>query len=496
MGRSYSIRHKGFSYEVSVVVNNLFVDRYQMMAKRTRVRHRTRGGTQHFATPTFDPRSTPMSHARPSRRTFVKSAALAAAAPMIVPASVLADAVRGGPTTTTAPSKRITLGFIGMGKQCGGHLGYMIGRTDVQVLAVCDVDATRREAAREKVAREYVKLERKGVTACTAYNDYREVLARKDIDAVVIATPEHWHAIPLIEAAKAKKDIYCEKPLTLTLHEGVQCIEAVRKHKVIFQTGSQQRSWKEFRQATAYVRAGRIGKVKTVTVGVGGPAKACDLPEEPMEAGLDWDRWLGPAPLRPYNSVLSPRGVHNHFPQWRQYREYAGGSLADIGAHHFDIAQWGLDMDRSGPVEIIPPEDEKAGKGCRFIYANGVEMTHGGPPGITFVGSEGTIYVTRKQTTSTPEALYQQPLTADDAKAFASYEHRLEWLDAVRSRKQPTCDVEVGARSVAICILANLAYEHRRKMKWDPAKWEFPGDAEANGWRDRARRGKYQLPEA
>lgn len=435
-----------------------------------------------------------MSHTRMTRRRFVKAAALMAAAPIIVPASALAEAVRGA-TTTTAPSKRLNLGFIGMGKQCGGHLTYFLGRTDVQVLAVCDVDTTRREAAREKVARKYTELERKGITACAAYVDYREVLARTDIDAVVVATPEHWHAIPLMEAAKAKKDIYCEKPLTLTLHEGRQCIEAVRKYGVVFQTGSQQRSWKEFRQAVQYVRAGRIGKVKTVTVGVGGPSKPCDLPEEAMEPGLDWERWLGQAPLRPYNSVLSPRGVHNHFPAWRQYREYAGGSLADIGAHHFDIAQWGLDMDRSGPVQIIPPEDEKATKGCRFIYANGVEMTHGGPPGITFVGTEGTIYVTRRQTTSDPETIYKEPLTADDAKAFASYEHRLEWVTAVRERKQPTCDVEVGARSVAITILANLAYEHRRKMTWDPAKWEFPGDAQANGWRDRPRRGAYQLPE-
>jgi predicted dehydrogenase len=427
-----------------------------------------------------------------TRRTFLKSAAAisaaAAAAPMIIPSSALGDAA------TTAPSSRINLGFIGMGKQCGNHLGYFLGRTDVQVLAVCDVDTTRREAAREQVAKKYEQLERKGVTACQSYVDYREVLARKDIDAVVIATPEHWHAIPLIEAAKAKKDIYCEKPLTLTLEEGRRCIDAVQKHNVIFQTGSQQRSWDEFRKAVGYVHAGRIGKIKSVIVGVGGPSKPCDLTEEPMEPGLDWERWLGPAPLRPYSSILSPRGVHKHFPAWRSYREYAGGGLSDIGAHHFDIAQWGLQMDHSGPVEIIPPEDPTATKGCRFIYGNGVEMTHGGEQGITFVGTEGTIYVTRRKTTSTPESIYEQPVTEDDAKAFARYEHRLEWLDCLRSRKQPAVPVETGARSVAICILANLAYEHRRKMKWDPQKWEFTGDAEANGWRARTRRSGYELP--
>ncbi len=424
-----------------------------------------------------------------SRRQFVKGAALAVAAPMIIPSSAFGDAA------ASAPSERLTLGFIGTGKQCGGHIDYFLGRTDVQVVAVCDVDTTRREAARDKVVKKYAKLERKGVTACEGYVDYRELLARKDIDAVVIATPEHWHATPIIEAAKAKKDIYCEKPLTLTLEEGRRCMEAVRKSDRILQTGSQQRSWAEFRKAVQYVRAGRIGKIKSITVGVGGPSKPCDLPEEAMEPGLQWDRWIGPSPMRPYNSALSPRGVHNHFPAWRNYREFAGGGLSDFGAHHFDIAQWGMDMDRSGPVEIIPPADPKQNTGCRFIYANGVEMTHGGPSGITFVGTEGTIYVTRGKTTSTPESIYQTPLTADDEKAFAKYEHRLEWLTSIRSRKQPTCDVEVGARSVAICILGNLAYEHRRPMKWDPAKWEFPGDAEANAWRTRARRPGYELPE-
>src|SRR5204863_9600267 len=179
---------------------------------------------------------------------------------------------------------------------------------------------------------------------------------------------------------EAGKDIYCEKPLTLTLREAALCIEAVRRHKRVLQTGSQQRSnvFGKFRETCELIRSGRIGKVKTVHVGVGGSSQWCDLPEEPAEAGLDWGLWLGQAPMRPYHSVLSPRGMHNHFPAWRNYREYSGGGMTDMGAHHFDIAQWALGMDESGPAEVIPPQDAKAESGLKLLFANGVEMIHGG----------------------------------------------------------------------------------------------------------------------
>ena len=259
-------------------------------------------------------------------------------------------------------------------------------------MAVCDCDTTRREHARKRVDEHYAKEKTKGADSkgCKGYNDFRELLERGDIDAVVIATPDHWHAIQIIEACKAGKDIYCEKPLTLTILEAKTVIDAVRKHDRVLQTGSQQRTEfdGQFRKACEYVRSGRIGKVKTVYVNVGGPSRPCDLPEEPMEPGLDWDLWLGPAPKRPYNSILSPRGVHKHFPNWRSYREYSGGSMTDFGAHHFDIAQWGLDRDESGPVEIIPPDDPNATQGVRYIYADGVVLYHGGPSGDTFMGTE------------------------------------------------------------------------------------------------------------
>jgi predicted dehydrogenase len=428
-----------------------------------------------------------------NRREFLRQSAtavLAASAPTVITSGAL------GAQGKSAASNRITLGFIGMGTMNHGHLGGHLGRSDVQVLAVCDVDKTRREAARETVEKAYAKKERGSYKGCDAYRDFRELLARKDIDAVVIATPDHWHAIPVIEACKAKKDIYCEKPLTLTIYEAKVLIEAVRKHDRVFQTGSQQRSEFDgkFRKACEYVRSGKIGKVLTVFVGCGGSSRWCDLPEEPMEPGLDWDTWLGPAPKRPYNSVLSPRGVHKHFPNWRSYREYSGGGMTDFGAHHYDIAQWGLGMDDSGPVEVIPPDDEKATVGLRFKYANGVEMVHGGPDGITFVGTHGVIAVDRGRLSSVPESILKEPPEEQDVHLFKSPGHAQNWLDCIRSRQRPIADVAIGAHTVTVCHLANLGYWNRRKLRWDPKAWQFVGDANANTWLDYKRRDPWQLP--
>ncbi len=396
------------------------------------------------------------------------------------------------------PSDRITVGFIGCGKMANDyHLPTLLGFKDVQALAVCEVDTNRRNHAKKRVEDAYANDER-AAKGCVAYNDFRELIARKDIDAVVIATPENWHAIPIIEACKAGKDVYCEKPLTLTLAEGLRCIEAVRKHQRVFQTGSQQRSnvFGNFRQACEFIRSGRIGQVKTVSVGVGGPSHWCDLPEEPMEPGLDWNLWLGPAPMRPYNSVLSPRGVHNHFPAWRSYREYAGGGHADMGAHHYDIAQWALEMDHSGPVEIIPPDDPKAETGVRYIYPNGVVMTHGGESGCTFVGTKGTLHIDRGVLTSDPEGVVQEPLSDKEVHLFKSPGHHRNWLDCIRSRQKTVADVEYGARTVAIIQLGNLAYWNRKRLRWDPKNWKFVGDSGDAKWMDRERRDPWALPNA
>jgi predicted dehydrogenase len=234
---------------------------------------------------------------------------------------------------------------------------------------------------------------------------------------------------------------------------------------------------------------------------VGGPSKPCDLPEEKAEPGLDWDRWLGPAPARPYNSVLSPRGVHGHFPNWRNYKEYSGGMMTDWGAHHFDIAQWGLGMDESGPVEIIPPDDAKAEKGVRYVYANGVPVIHAseyepkkGVNGVVFLGENGLIEVNRGHLRSDPGDIIKQPIGEKDVHLYKSPGHQRDWLECIKTRKRPICDVEVGARSVTVCHLGNLAYWNHRKLKWDPKNWKFLEDEEANKWLDRERREGYQLP--
>lgn len=380
--------------------------------------------------------------------------------------------------------KKLKVGIIGTGMIGKHHLNIYKDMADVEVLAVADLRAE--EAAR--IAAE------QGIPH--VFTDYKQLLAMDEIDAVDVCLHNALHCPVTCEAFAAGKHVYCEKPLTLTIAEAVACIEAVRKYKRVMQTGSQQRSsvFGQFRLACELIRSGRIGKVQRVTVGVGGPSRWCDLPGETIEPGLDWDMWLGCAPLRPYNSILSPRGIHTHFPAWRDYREYSGGGMTDMGAHHFDIAQWALDMDTSGPVRIVPPEDPKAGKGVKFFYANGVEMEHGGKSGCTFYGDKGMLYIDRGKLTSEPESVAKEPLGKDEVHLYESPGHHREWLDCIRSRKQPNAHVEIGARSVTVCHLGNLAYWNRRTLHWDPRTWRFVGDEAANTWLDCPRRDPWHLP--
>lgn len=429
---------------------------------------------------------------RYSRRQFVQAVSAAIAAPTIISATAL------GAEQRPAPSDRIVVAIIGCGKMANDyHIPSLLGLADVQVVAVCDVDRSRRLHAKDRVDKHYSQ---QGTTAnCDVTDDFRQLIARQDIDAVCIATPDHWHALPSIEACKAGKDVYCEKPLTRTILEAQRCVEAATKHKRVFQTGSQQRSsvFGPFRQACELIRSGRIGDVQRITVGVGGPSRWCDLPEEPLEDGLNWDLWLGAAPMRPYNSVLSPRGVHNHFPAWRAYREYSGGGHTDMGAHHYDIAQWALNMDDSGPVEIIPPDDPKSGAGVRYRYANGVEMTHGGPDGCVFYGTQGKLHITRGVLTSEPESIVKEPLRDDEVHLYKSPGHHRNWIDCIKSREKCIAPVEAGARTVTIIHLGNWAYWSGRRLQWDPKTWRFVGDDEANQkFLDGQRRDPWKLPEA
>jgi predicted dehydrogenase len=432
-----------------------------------------------------------MSRTRVSRRQFLRGAA---AVPFIFT----------GTRATAAPAnERIALGFIGVGMMGRGHLGGHLNDAGAQIVAVCDVEPTRREDAKKKVETKYAEAMKKGTyKGCDAYTDFREILGRKDIDAVVIATPDHWHAIPCVEAAQAGKHIYCEKPLTHTISEGRKIVDAVKKAGVVFQTGSQQRSefGGHFRKAVEYIRNGRIGKLKTVRIGdgVGDPPIPCDLPEQETPAGTDWDRWLGPAPKRGYNAELCPKGIHSHFPRFRAYREYAGGYLADMGAHHFDIAQWALDMDGAGPVKVEPPE--KGNRGLKFTYANGVEMFHGAdnvPKGMqndcVFEGTDGTIYVGRGGIGSNPATILTTPLADGGFRAYPSNSHRKNWLDCIRTKKDTICTAEIGHRSATVCHLANIGYRLRRALRWDPAQEQFLDDAEANKLLAREYRAPWKL---
>ncbi len=417
-----------------------------------------------------------------NRRSFLQSASLAAA-PFILPGRIWAADVK--------PNDKIGLGVIGTGKQGRDLMGGFL-RKSAQVVAVCDVDKTRRDDAKARAEKYYSEQAGSNYKGCDTHKDFRELLARKDVDAVVIATPDHWHALIGIAACDAKKDVYCEKPLTQSIKEARALVNAVRRNDRVFQTGSIQRSSREFLRAGELVRNGVLGKLEKIEVGVGGPPVPCDLPAEEAPEGLDWEMWLGPAPSRPYNSVLSPRGVHDHYPNWRNYREYGGGGVTDWGAHHFDIAQWALGMDESGPVEIIHPGGKEATSGVKLVYGNGVPVFHGGD-GVTFHGAKGKLMVNRGKFQPTPESLGEEPLPDNAIRLYKSTDHLNDWLTCIRTRKKPICDVEVGARTVTVCHLINLAYRYHASMKWDPAKEQFVGGTGNPEWLDVPHRASWSL---
>jgi predicted dehydrogenase len=430
---------------------------------------------------------------RENRREFLRKSALVAtgavssALPTIISPRAFAS------KASVAPSDRIRLGFIGVGNRGGQNLGTFLGKLDrVDIVALCDVDSNYLNAARQKV-------DPKTNGKCTAYGDYRKLLERKDIDGVVISTPDHWHALTTIDACRAGKDVYCEKPLTLTIAEGQAMTAAARDHKRVVQTGSQQRSDDRFRLACELVRSGRIGKVHTVRVGIAGvnfgkkkPLE--DRSEPPPE--LDYDFWLGPAPYRPYN----PKHVHYNF---RFFWDYSGGQMTNWGAHHLDIAQWGLGMDESGPVSVVGTAKYDAQKRfevpewCEvtYEYANGTKLICGQSQrgGTTFEGKDGTIFVTRDALEAKPGELATEPLTDSDVHLYESKDHHSNWLDCIRSRKLPICDVAIGHRSATVCHLGNIAIRSQKTVHWDPAKEQMVGDAELQKMTSRSYRAPWSL---
>jgi predicted dehydrogenase len=407
-----------------------------------------------------------------SRRNFLgASAALAAAAPE---------------PPLYAANDRIQIGVIGTGARSQEIMQALLEHKNAEIVGVADAYKGRLERA----------LDRVGGRA-KAYPTWRDVISDKSIDAVVVATPDHWHKDMVIAAMRAGKDVYCEKPLTLTIAEGATMIKAARQNKRIVQTGSQQRSDKRFRLACELVRSGRLGKIHTVRVGipkVNFPGPAVPNSDPPKE--LAYDFWLGPAPQKPYNA----KHVHYNF---RFFWDYAGGQMTNFGAHDLDIAQWGLGMDESGPVAIeakarfqenswydVPEWCE-----VTYEYANGVTVIcgQGIPGGATFEGEKGTIHVDRKQIESTPSEIVQEPLAANDVHLYESNDHWANWKQCIKSRELPICDVAIGHRSATVCHLGNIAIRTGRRIVWDPAKEQIVGDEAAAAMISRPYRAPWKL---
>lgn len=415
-----------------------------------------------------------MNSKRIGRRDFLKAGAVVSSF-MIVPRHVLGRGYR-------APSDVITLGFIGCGRQAGGLRNRFLDTRETRIIAAADVYALKMDAFVNATNKWYSeKLGQGDYKAAVGLADFRDLLGRKDIDAVVIASPDHWHAAMAVRAAEAGKDIYCEKPLSLTVREGRAMVDATRKHQRVFQTGSMQRSAPEFTKAVQLVQSGAIGKVKQIFVSVGGPPQDWDLKAEVKPDGLDWDFWMGPNTIeRPYNNELAPAMDATFWPKWRNYTEFGGGGMTDWGAHMFDIAQWGLDMDGSGPVELIYSEP---GKGLVYKYANGAELVHRpveGKAHCHFVGTDGEVYVTRGEIRTTPGHLKDKVFAAGDTNVYVSDNHYKDFLNAIRTRKPPICDVETGHRTASVCNIGNIAYRLQRSLRWDPARESFAGDKEAD----------------
>jgi len=443
-----------------------------------------------------------------ARRDFVRGAGAALAAPYVI-----TSAAPGGAEKPPA-SERIALGLVGVGMMGQGHLNAFLRYPEAQIVAVCDVDRWRREHAKAVVEQGYAAVQVAGrYQGCQAYNDLRELLARTDVDAVVIAIGDRWHAAATVLAAQAGKDIYCEKPVSVTVREARAMAGAVRRYGRVFQTGLQQRSNPEFRKACRLVRGGSIGKVKIVYVPHPGTSNEVNLPAEPVPDGLDWDLWLGPAPWHAYNRRFHHYGQPQFVVPWRFCRDFGGGNLTCDAVHAFDIVQWGLGMDDSGPVEVTPPETNKY-PSLTYRYANGVllqvvdwkleEQKHFVPEGWNghtrlqdfgplFVGENGWIHVGRRgYLSSFPPEIVEQPSGEPDASRPARNHHQ-NWLECIKTREQPVCDVAIGCRSTIVSHLGCIAHWTGRSLKWDPVKEEFLGDEEANRMRSRAIRPPWRI---
>lgn len=457
----------------------------------------------------------------PSRRAFLSRAAGVAAGcavPMILPGSVL------GANGAVPPNERLQVGVIGLGAMGSGHLHVLLGRSETQVLAVCDVDKTRRDAGVQRANQAYAAARGAGTYAgCAGYNDYRDVLARDDIDAVVIVTPDHWHSLMSADAARAGKDIYCEKPVSLTLDEGRRLVEAVRRYGRVFQTGTQYRSIPVIRRVCEFVRGGGLGKLKAVytiwmkshipTLAPSFVPRDPELPEEPLPEGLDWNLWVGPATYRGYNRAYHRNPSPGVVP-WVFCEAFGAGAVTGYHSHAADVIQYAIGHETGSPVEIIHPSSGRYPTlTCR--YADGTLVHHlehwgqakslyqavpshvrlEGLFGGLFVGERG--WVTSMSASGDIEVGPPELASALGLRSrgvpIGSNTHHRNWFDCVRSRALPSAHEEIGHRSAAMGHLVTLAYALGRSLTWDPAREEFAGDPEANRLRRRALREPWRF---
>ena len=428
-----------------------------------------------------------------TRRSFL--AAAGAAFPAIIPASAR------GKDGNEPPSERITLGFIGTGGQGTFLLRNFVKKADAHILAVCDVHTERRNRAKKIVEDAYAETFGAGsYRGCDTYNDFRDVIARDDIDAVVIAVPDNWHAIPAVMAADAGKDVYGEKPMAVTIAESRAIADAVKRNGIVFQTGSMRRSIERFRSGCELVRNGYIGKLHTIRSSVP-TGWGCDpQPVTPVPDGFDYDMWLGPAPWQPHTEMRwNPR------PSF--ILDYGNGMITDLGTHFNDIAQWGHGTDTTGPISVdgrgeYPTTglyDTMLHCHIEYEFADGVRMTcvdKDPKPRISarFEGDEGWIDIGYNETTAEPQSLLSKILGPNDQRLYRSNDHHKNFLDCVKSRKETAAPAEVGHRSFSLCCMGNISMLLKRKLRWDPEAERFIGDDEANRMLSRSMRAPWKLP--
>ncbi len=427
-----------------------------------------------------------------SRRAFLKKTALSTAGvmafPSIVPASVL------GPN---APSNRIAVGAIGTGRIAReADIPGVLRHDQADIVAVCDLDSIRLKEGKQFVETYYAEKRKKPMNSVKMYDDFRELLDDRGIDAVTISTPDHWHAVPAMEAAKAGKDIYLQKPTSLTIREGRILSDTVHRYGVIVQIGSQQRSSEPFRRACELVRNGRIGKLHTVYVGLPSDPAGQEEPEMPVPPNLNYEMWLGQAPYAPYTeNRVHPREGYDR-PGWLRVESYGAGMITGWGSHHVDTAHWGMGTEYTGPIAVEGwgkfPEKGLWNVHIDFrteaLYANDMKMIVGGDStlGVRFEGSEGHVFVTRWEIVEAePASILKSRIGPDEIELYKSDDHYGNWLECIRTRRQPAAPVEVGHRSCTACLIHQIVMHLGRRIYWDPVREVFKNDDEANSWLSR-----------